>query len=92
LLDVDISGATSALVNVVGGPDMTVAEAEGVVEEVYQRVDPNARLIWGAQIDPSLENKVRTMLVVTGVKSPQIYGKGSGSANVIRKYGIDFVC
>ena len=92
LLDVDISGATSALVNVVGGSDMTVAEAEGVVEEVYQRVDPNARLIWGAQIDPSLENKVRTMLVVTGVKSPQIYGKGSGTANVIRKYGIDFVC
>ena len=91
LLDVDISGATSALVNVVGGSDMTVAEAEGVVEEVYQRIDPNARLIWGAQIDPSLENAVRTMLVVTGVKSPQIYGKGSGT-NVIRKYGIDFVC
>ncbi len=91
LLDVDISGATSALVNVVGGSDMTVAEAEGVVEEVYQRVDPNARLIWGAQIDPSLENTVRTMLVVTGVKSPQIYGKGAGT-NVIRKYGIDFVC
>ncbi len=91
LLDVDISGATAALVNVVGGQDMTVAEAEGVVEEVYQRIDPNARLIWGAQIDPSLENSVRTMLVVTGVKSPQIYGKGSGT-NVIRKYGIDFVC
>jgi len=88
---VDISGATAALVNVVGGQDMTVAEAEGVVEEGYQRIDPNARLRWGAQIDPSLENSVRTMLVVTGVKSPQIYGKGSGT-NVIRKYGIDFVC
>lgn len=91
LLDVDISGATSALVNVVGGPDMTVEEAEGVVEEVYQRIDPNARLIWGAQIDPELENMVRTMLVVTGVKSPQIFGKGAGTS-VIRKYGIDFVC
>ena len=31
LLDIDISGATSALVNVTGGPDMTMAEAEGVV-------------------------------------------------------------
>ena len=90
LLDVDISGATSALVNVVGGHDMTVAEAESVVEEVYGRIDPEARLIWGAQIDPNLEHTVRTMLVVTGVKSPQIYGSGS-SQNVTRKYGIDFV-
>lgn len=90
LLDVDISGATSALVNVVGGPDMTIAEAESVVQEVYSRIDPNARLIWGAQVDPDLEHSVRTMLVVTGVKSPQIYGSGN-SKNVTRKYGIDFV-
>jgi cell division protein FtsZ len=90
LLDVDISGATSALVNVVGGPDMTIAEAESVVQEVYTRIDPNARLIWGAQVDPDLEHSVRTMLVVTGVRSPQIYGSGN-SKNVTRKYGIDFV-
>ncbi|MDY6865915.1 MAG: cell division protein FtsZ [Halobacteriota archaeon] len=90
LLDVDISGATSALVNVVGGPDMTVSEAEGVVEEVYQRIDPNARLIWGAQVDPNLEHTVRTMLVVTGVKSPQIYGKPE-LKGLQQKYGIDIV-
>ncbi|MGD9778759.1 cell division protein FtsZ [Methanomethylovorans sp.] len=90
LLDVDISGATSALVNVVGGPDMTIAEAESVVQEVYSRIDPDARIIWGAQVDEELENTVRTMLVVTGVKSPQIYGHG-GTRNVTRKYGIDFV-
>jgi cell division protein FtsZ len=90
LLDVDISGATSALVNVVGGPDMTIAEAESVVQEVYSRIDPDARIIWGAQVDEDLENTVRTMLVVTGVKSPQIYGHG-GTRNVTRKYGIDFV-
>ena len=75
---------------IVGGPDMTIAEAESVVQEVYSRIDPNARLIWGAQVDPELEHSVRTMLVVTGVKSPQIYGSGS-SQNVTRKYGIDFV-
>ena len=92
LLDVDISGATSALVNVVGGPDMTIAEAESVVQEVYNKIDPEARLIWGAQVDPALEHSIRTMLVVTGVKSAQIYGKGSGSGrNITNRYGIDFV-
>ncbi|CAD7769491.1 Cell division protein FtsZ [Candidatus Methanoperedenaceae archaeon GB50] len=90
LLDIDISGATSALVNVVGGPDMSVAEAEHVIEEVYERIDSDARLIWGATVDPTLENTLRTMLIVTGVKSPQIYGRGT-IGNIASKYGIDFV-
>lgn len=91
LLDVDISGATGALVNVVGGPDMTIAEAESVVNELYTRVDPKARLIWGAAIEPELENIIRTMIVVTGVKSPQILGKGTAGNISTAKYGIDFV-
>lgn len=91
LLDVDVSGATGALVNVVGGPDMTIAEAESVVNELYTRVDSKARLIWGAVIDPDLENMVRTMIVVTGVKSPQILGKGTAGSISTAKYGIDFV-
>ncbi len=91
LLDVDISGATSALVNVVGGPDMTISEAESVVQEVYSRIDSNARLIWGgAQVDPDLEKTVRTMIVVTGVTSAQIYGHGNDK-DITYKYGIDFV-
>ncbi len=92
LLDVDISGATAALVNVVGGPDMTMAEAEGVVQEVYSRVDPNARIIWGAQVDPTMQNKMRTLLVVTGVRSPQIYGRNEKLIPKVQKqYEIDFL-
>ncbi|WP_058367190.1 cell division protein FtsZ [Haloparvum sedimenti] len=74
LLDVDISGANSALVNVTGGQDMSIEEAEGVVEEIYDRIDPDARIIWGTSVDEELEGEMRTMIVVTGVESPQIYG------------------
>jgi cell division protein FtsZ len=74
LLDVDISGANSALVNVTGGNDMSIEEAEGVVEEIYDRIDPDARIIWGTSVDEDLEGTMRTMIVVTGVDSPQIYG------------------
>lgn len=92
LLDVDISGATAALVNVVGGPDMTMSEAEGVIEEVYQRIDPSARIIWGAQIDPDMQHKMRTMLVVTGVRSPQIYGRSEpGMKKMFKEFDIDFL-
>jgi cell division protein FtsZ len=76
LLDVDISGASSALVNVTGGADMTIEEAEGVVEEIYERIDPEARIIWGTSVDESIDGAMRTMIVVTGVSSPQIYGRG----------------
>ena len=83
LLDVDISGASSALVNVTGGNDMSIEEAEGVVEEIYDRIDPDARIIWGTSVDESLEGRMRTMIVVTGVDSPQIYGSGDdGDAEV----------
>ncbi|EMA44926.1 cell division protein FtsZ [Halococcus saccharolyticus] len=75
LLDVEFKGASSALVNVVGGPDMSIEEAEGVVEEIYDRIDPDARIIWGASVDESFSGTMETMIVVTGVESPQIYGQ-----------------
>ena len=75
LLEVDISEATGVLVDVIGGSDMTLGEAERAVEEVQAKVSQNARIIWGAAIDPSVEKKIRVMLVVTGVKSKQILGK-----------------
>jgi cell division protein FtsZ len=90
LLEVDISEATGALVNVTGGEDMTIAEAERVVEEIYSRVDPNARIIWGTTVDPDLKKNLRAMLVITGVKSKQILGP-SRKALENKEYGIDFV-
>lgn len=74
LLDVNIEGASSALVNVTGGPDMTIEEAEGVVEQIYDRIDQDSRIIWGTSVDEDLDGEMRTMIVVTGVESPQIYG------------------
>ena len=92
LLDIDISCATSALVNVTGGPDMTMGEAEGVVEEVYNLIDPDARIIWGAQIDPTMQNTIRTLLILTGVRSPQIYGRNEkNNPKFQRHFEIDFL-
>ena len=92
LLDVDISGANSALVNVTGGPDMSIEEAEGVVEEIYDRIDPDARIIWGTSIDDELDERMRTMVVVTGVRSPQIYGRAEGQTTAAQDMeDIDFV-
>jgi len=90
LLEVDISDATGALVNVTGGEDMTISEAERVVEEIYSRVDPNARIIWGTTVNPELKRNLRAMLVITGVKSKQILGPAQTNFEN-KEFGIDFV-
>ncbi len=89
LLDVNIEGASSALVNVTGGLDMTIDEAEGVVEEIYNRLSDDARIIWGTSVDETLDGEMRTMIVVTGVESPQIFGNKENQKNA--PDGIDYV-
>lgn len=96
LLDVEISGANGALINVLGGEDMTLDEAKKVVQTVSERLDDSARIIWGAQLSADLKNSVRAMLIVTGVSSTQIFGKGSTisdkrRAETSNDLGIEFV-
>lgn len=90
LLEVDITEATGALVNVTGGCDMTLREAEKVVEEIYSKIDKAARIIWGTTIDPAMQKSIRAMLVITGVKSKQIIGPTQRSREE-NEFGIDFV-
>jgi cell division protein FtsZ len=89
LLRVDIAGATGALINVTGGPDMTVSEAQKAAEVVHKAISPTARIIWGAAVDQTMQSTIRVMLVVTGVKSPQIYGGTTGAAGPSRSGGPD---
>ena len=69
LLDIDISNATGALVNISGSSDLTLHEAEKIVQVVADKLDPEANIIWGTQIDESLQNIVRTTVVVSGIKT-----------------------
>lgn len=73
LLDVDISGANRALVNVIGGSDMTLREAEMIVETVSAKISSNAHIIWGAMIDENLpRNQIQAMVVIAGGKFPYL--------------------
>ena len=103
--EIDLRDAKGALVRVVGGPDMTVSEAQKAAEVVGQRINKHARLIWGCSIDQSLEGQVKILLIVTGAKSGLVVGKedvnqpvaGIQRHSVSRSYGgggdetIDFV-
>ena len=95
LLDVDIGGANGALINVAGGNDMTLEEARKVVETISDKLDQDAKVIWGAQIDDDLNNMLRVMIIVTGVTSSQIVGSSTlaqrNRKDIEDELGIDFV-
>lgn len=95
LLDVDISNATGALVNIIGGADMSLEECKTIIEAVGKKLNPDAKLIWGAQISPDMEKSIRVLLIVTGVKSSQILGHSDSlekrkHQEIEEELGIDF--
>lgn len=67
ILDIDVMGAQGALINVIGGSDLRLDEAQTIVGAITDRLDPHARIIWGAQINEDLEGTIKVLLVVTGV-------------------------
>lgn len=96
LLDVDISGAQGALINISGGQDMTLDEARQVVEAISTKLSSEARIIWGAQISDDMANTIRALIIVTGVQSPQIFGhekkvKDESKSDIENELGIEFV-
>ncbi|MEM0136965.1 MAG: cell division protein FtsZ, partial [Thermoplasmata archaeon] len=90
LLEVDISTATGVLIHVIGGPEMTVSEAQEIVEEVHKKVGDKARIIWGAAIDPDYEGKINVLIVATGVRSKQILGKIT-EEELKKRTGVDVI-
>lgn len=96
LLDVDITNASGALVNIIGGPDMSLDEYKTVMEIIGEKVSPEAKIISGAQISPDMDKSIKVLLIVTGVKSSQILGAGinivdSKQQELEKELGIDFL-
>ena len=68
LLDeVSLKGAKAVLVNVTGGPDMTLLEVDEACNAISAEVDPDANTIFGAAFDDSLTGKIRVSVVATGM-------------------------
>jgi len=69
LLDIDITGARSALINISGGHQLSLKSAKTIMKTVADKLDPSARIIWGARLDESMDQTIRVMLIVTCLKN-----------------------
>jgi cell division protein FtsZ len=66
LLDISMEGARGVLLNITGGTDLALSEISEAADVIAQAADPEASIIFGAVIDPNIENEVRITVIATG--------------------------
>ncbi len=66
LLESSVDGARGVVFNITGGEDLTLHEVNAAAEIIYEVVDPNANIIFGAVIDERLQGEVRITVIATG--------------------------
>lgn len=73
--DVSMKGANGVIINVTGGYDMTLFEADEACNRIRDEVDPSANIIFGATFDDSMEGFMRVSIVATGIDNEASKGK-----------------
>lgn len=66
LEDVSIDGATGILINITGGPDLTLHEVNEASSLIQHAAHEDANIIFGSVIDPNLSEEVRITVIATG--------------------------
>ncbi|MBP9131872.1 cell division protein FtsZ [Candidatus Saccharibacteria bacterium] len=66
LIEVSIDGARGVLFNVTGGADMSMHEINEAAEVITNAVDSDANIIFGATLDPLLEDQIKVTVIATG--------------------------
>ncbi|MCL1628516.1 cell division protein FtsZ [Roseibaca sp. V10] len=68
LLDeISLNGARGVLINITGGHDLTLFELDDAANRIREKVDPEANIIVGSTLDPSMEGMIRVSVVATGI-------------------------
>lgn len=65
LLEMKVEGAKRVLFNIIGGNDLTLTEINKASNIIYQAVDPDAKIIFGATLDETLKDEVKIILIAT---------------------------
>jgi len=69
--DASIKGAQGVLVNITGGHDLTLMEANEATSIIFEEAGPSANIIFGAVIDPTLDDEIRVTVIATGFNIPK---------------------
>jgi len=83
-----MEGAKGVLLNITGGADLALTEINEAADVIAQAADPEANIIFGAVIDPRLENEIRITVIATGFDPASLrQPRTPGLPLVRRRYG-----
>ncbi|MGE4313943.1 MAG: cell division protein FtsZ [Pseudobdellovibrionaceae bacterium] len=80
--DMSMKGAKGVIINVTGGPDMTLFEADEACNRIRDEIDPDANIIFGTSFDDNLEGSMRVSIVATGIDK-EVAAKGGQNGGYI---------
>lgn len=66
LEDATVNGARGVIINITGGPDLTLAEVNEASEIIHSAAHEDANIIFGAVVDPAMEGQVKITVIATG--------------------------
>ncbi|MBD3250564.1 MAG: cell division protein FtsZ [Candidatus Pacebacteria bacterium] len=72
LLEISVEGAKGILYNITGGPDMTMTEVSDASAIIANAADPDANIIFGANIDEEMGDKIKVSVIATGFDQDEI--------------------
>ena len=72
LEDITMEGARGVLINITGGPDMTLFEVDEAANRIREEVDPEANILFGSTFDESMEGRLRVSVVATGIDASEM--------------------
>ncbi|MEB3284193.1 MAG: cell division protein FtsZ [Candidatus Sericytochromatia bacterium] len=77
LLEASVTGACGVIFNVTGGADLTLHEVNDAAAVIYESVDSEANIIFGAVLDERLHGEVRITVIATGFENVKSGSNGS---------------
>jgi cell division protein FtsZ len=91
LLEVSVTGAKGVLFSVAGGDDLGMLEVQDAANVITEAIDPEAKVIFGAVVDPSLKKgEVRVTVIATGFpeaapRSTSLFTPSGGQRPPVKK-------
>ena len=70
--DITMEGAKGVLINITGGPDMTLFEVDEAANRIREEVDPDANILFGSTFDQNMEGRLRVSVVATGIDAASV--------------------
>jgi cell division protein FtsZ len=79
LEDASVDGARGVIINITGGSDLGISEVNDASQIIFKAAHQDANIIFGAVVDPALENRVKITVIATGFGDDG--GRGRSTAN-----------